>query len=385
MEVLNQNPAFKATRSPGANATNTSSPGQATADLRGLGGQRTLVLVNGSRVVPFAPASNLGSPTTTDLNLFPTIMIERIDVVTGGASALYGSDAISGVVNVVMRKKYDGVTATLQSGISQRADYQTFRAGFLAGTGFNDNRGHVVVSGDYSKNDGVGDIYNRGWGIDEWMIVSNSQRTVANTPGFGQPAFNIAKGVRNSLGAGGVILGGRTTTGTTVTSIAGLTNMTINPNGTIRPYQKGSIFGGPVMVGGEGTAITKDAALVPGVERITLYGSLYYDFSDSVTGYVEGGWSKSFGRLDGTAPRLTSQIIQRDNAFIPAAVRALLPTNIASFNISRFGQDIGNNFYDVANSTPHGTAGIEAQLGSNWKADAHLSLWCERLLVERRG
>ncbi len=60
MEVLNQNPAFKATRSPGANATNTSSPAQATADLRALGGQRTLVLVNQSRIVPFAPASNLG-------------------------------------------------------------------------------------------------------------------------------------------------------------------------------------------------------------------------------------------------------------------------------------------------------------------------------------
>ena len=91
MEVLNQNPAFKATRSPGANATNTSSPAQATADLRALGGQRTLVLVNQSRVVPFAPASNLGVPTTTDLNLFPTLMIERVDVVTGGASAAYGS------------------------------------------------------------------------------------------------------------------------------------------------------------------------------------------------------------------------------------------------------------------------------------------------------
>src|SRR5690606_5128265 len=122
MEVLNQNPAFKATRSPGANATNTSSPAQATADLRALGGQRTLVLVNQSRVVPFAPASNLGVPTTTDLNLFPTNMIERIDVVTGGASALYGSDAVSGVVNIIMKKEYDGLELTGQAGISQRGD-----------------------------------------------------------------------------------------------------------------------------------------------------------------------------------------------------------------------------------------------------------------------
>ncbi len=243
MEVLNQNPAFKATRSPGANATNTSSPGQATADLRGLGGQRTLVLVNGSRVVPFAPASNLGSPTTTDLNLFPTIMIDRVDVVTGGASALYGSDAVSGVVNVIMKKKYQGLAVTAQAGISQEGDYRTLRGGFIAGTSFADDRGNVVLSADFSDNTGVSDIYSRDWGRRETLLVSNSQRTTANTPGFGQPAFIIADGVRNSLGAGGVII---------TSGLTGLTNMTFNTDGTLRPFNKGTIFGGTTMVGGEG-------------------------------------------------------------------------------------------------------------------------------------
>lgn len=363
MEVLNQNPAFKATRSPGSNATNTSSPAQATADLRALGGQRTLVLVNQSRVVPFAPASNLGVPTTTDLNLFPTLMIERVDVVTGGASALYGSDAISGVVNIVMKKKYDGLEVTAQSGISQLGDYSTKRIGFVGGTSFNDDRGNIVISADYSDNDGVGDIYTRDWGRKEYMIVSNGQRNTPGAPGFGQPAFILAQNVHNNLGAGGVI----------ISAIPGLTNMTFNPDGTIRPFQKGSIFGGATMIGGEGGSSITGTALVPDVRRFTAYGSLYYDFSDSFTGYIEGGYSRSVGFLDGVPLRLSTQPIRRDNAFLPAQVLALLPPTTQSFNISRIGHDIGINYYEIINETPHGTLGFEGKLGGSWKWDAHAS------------
>lgn len=363
MEVLNQNPAFKATRSPGANATNTSSPAQATADLRALGGQRTLVLVNGSRVVPFAPASNLGVPTTTDLNLFPTLMIERVDVVTGGASALYGSDAVSGVVNLIMRKQYDGVQLTAQGGISSRGDSRTFRIGGIGGINFDDDRGRIMLSADYSDNTGVPDIYHRDWGAQEIMLVSNGQRTTPGTPGFGQPAFILAPNVHANLGSGAVI----------ISTIPGLTNMTFNPNGTIRPFQKGAIFGGSTMIGGEGRATITETALVPAVTRFTAYGSLYYDFSDTFTAYIEGGFSWSRGDLDGVPIRLTSQTIRRDNPFIPAQVLALLPAATQTFNISRIGHDIGNNDYIITNKTPHGVIGFEASLGGTWKADAHLS------------
>ena len=233
MEVLNQNPAFKATRSPNANATNLSSPGQATADLRGLGGQRTLVLVNGSRVVPFAPAANQSVPTTTDLNLMPTIMIDRVDVVTGGASALYGSDAVSGVVNLIMKTRYDGVDARVQMGISEQGDDRRFRAGFLAGTDFADGRGHAVLSVDYSDVEGVGSFYTRDWGRRGQLTVTH--RT-------GPTNLLLADNVVNSLGAGGVI----------VTGPAALVGMTFNPDGSLRRFNYGSPIAGRVMVGGEG-------------------------------------------------------------------------------------------------------------------------------------
>lgn len=353
MEVLNQNPAFKATRSPNANATNLSSPGQATADLRGLGGQRTLVLVNGARVVPFAPAANQNVPTTTDLNLMPTIMIDRIEVVTGGASALYGSDAVSGVVNLIMKTRHDGIDLRAQAGISEQGDDQRIRLGFLAGTGFADDRGHVLVSADYSDVEGVGSFYSRDWGRREQLIVTD--RT-------GPTNLLLADHVVNSLGAGGVIVSGP----------ASLVGMAFNPDGTLRRFAYGSPIDGRVMVGGEGRSVNAQTTTVPGVERLTLYGSLYYDFSDALTAYVEGGWSKAQGDIRSAVLRLDRQAIRGDNAFLPAAVRAVLPVN-QTINISRIGFDIGNNEFRITNETPHGTIGLKGEIGGSWSWDAHAS------------
>ncbi|MEZ5709978.1 MAG: TonB-dependent receptor [Blastomonas sp.] len=357
MEVLNQNPAFKATRSPGATATNIGNPGSATADLRALGGQRTLVLVNGSRIVPSAPASNLGVPITTDLNLIPTIMVDRVDVVTGGASALYGSDAISGVVNLILKKKYEGIDARVQAGISEEGDSETLRAGFVAGTSFADDRAHLVVSLDYSDNKGVRTILDRDWGRKQQMIVSNGQRATN-----GLEAFILANNVNNSLGEGGVII---------TTGLTGLTGMTFNKDGSIRPFQYGAIRGGQVMIGGEGRSIIAETSLIPQVERFTAYGSLYYDLSDSVTAYIEGGWSRSKAQTFGVPIRLSSQVIQRDNAYVPAAVLALLPSSRQSFNISKIAYE--NNLYTITQETPHGVIGLEGEFGGGWKFDAHAS------------
>lgn len=353
MEVLNQNPAFKATRSPNANATNLSSPGQATADLRGLGGQRTLVLVNGSRVVPFAPAANQSVPTTTDLNLMPTIMIDRVDVVTGGASALYGSDAVSGVVNLIMKTRYDGIDARVQMGISEQGDDRRFRAGFLAGTDFADGRGHAVLSVDYSDVEGVGSFYTRDWGRRGQLTVTD--RT-------GPTNLLLADNVVNSLGAGGVI----------VTGPAALVGMTFNPDGSLRRFNYGSPIDGRVMVGGEGVSVNAQTTTVPGVERLTTYGSVYFDVSDSLTAYVEGGWSKAQGDMNAAVLRLDRQVIRGDNAFLPAAVRALLLPS-ATINISRIGFDIGNNAFRITNETPHGTIGLKGEIGGGWRWDAHAS------------
>ncbi|SFP62699.1 TonB-dependent receptor plug domain-containing protein [Sphingomonas rubra] len=146
-DLLLQNPAFG---TPGISRTNSSfatqSAGVATVNLRNLGEDRTLVLVNGRRFVSGVPGSN-----AVDLNVIPTQFLARTDVLTGGASAVYGSDAVAGVVNLVYKTDFDGVQLDGQTGISERGDGFDRQVNLLVGKNFAEGRGNVMLFGGYSK------------------------------------------------------------------------------------------------------------------------------------------------------------------------------------------------------------------------------------------
>lgn len=146
-EVLLQNPAFG---SPGISRTNSSfatqGAGAATVNLRNLGEDRTLVLVNGRRFVSGQPGSQ-----AVDLNVIPTQFLERVDVLTGGASAVYGSDAVAGVVNLVYKTKFEGLQMDGQLGMSERGDGFDRQVSLLGGKNFADGRGNIMLFGSYSK------------------------------------------------------------------------------------------------------------------------------------------------------------------------------------------------------------------------------------------
>jgi outer membrane receptor protein involved in Fe transport len=125
-------------------ATNNGNEGTATVNLRNLGEERTLVLVDGKRFVPY------DSQGIVDLNMIPAALIERVEVVTGGASAVYGSDAIAGVVNFIMKKNFEGIQADAQYGITERGDGMHRDFSITAGQNLGD-RGNVVINGTYSK------------------------------------------------------------------------------------------------------------------------------------------------------------------------------------------------------------------------------------------
>lgn len=130
-------------------AVNNGANGSAQLDLRGMGSNRNLVLVDGRRVVP---ASNAG---VVDLNLVPVALIERTDVFTGGASSVYGADAIAGVVNFVTRRDFTGVDFNTSLGLSEQGDGRQFRADLTLGANFDDGRGNVVISLGYSDTEAV--------------------------------------------------------------------------------------------------------------------------------------------------------------------------------------------------------------------------------------
>jgi outer membrane receptor protein involved in Fe transport len=147
-DLLNDLPALRSTFSQSNSSRFLGTTGLNLLDLRGLGTQRTLVLVNGRRHVGSDILSNAVSP---DVNTFPTDLIERIDVVTGGNSAVYGSDAIAGVVNFVLKKDFEGLQFRGQGGQSGESDAGNYYASVLAGTNFLDDRGNIAVNFEYAK------------------------------------------------------------------------------------------------------------------------------------------------------------------------------------------------------------------------------------------
>ncbi|MFL5294922.1 MAG: TonB-dependent receptor domain-containing protein, partial [Phenylobacterium sp.] len=147
---LNDLPQFKGTTSPNTQGPSNFNVGASEADLRGLGSNRTLVLMDGRRL-PIGDASN----PAVDLNLIPSLMIDRIDVLPGGQSAIYGSEAVAGVVNLIMKKSFDGLQLDIQGGTTQHWDGQQSTVGLLWGRHFMDDRGSVVVGAEYGKEEPI--------------------------------------------------------------------------------------------------------------------------------------------------------------------------------------------------------------------------------------
>ena len=123
--------------------------GQSYADLRGLGAERTLVLLDGQRLVPTNPNG------AVDLNLIPMALLKNVDVITGGASATYGSDAVAGVVNFRLRQHFQGIQISAQTGGSTQGGGQENSASVLMGSNFADNKGNAVIDLEYNQRDAI--------------------------------------------------------------------------------------------------------------------------------------------------------------------------------------------------------------------------------------
>jgi len=141
-QKLNQMPQFVGSN--GAVGNNTRTIGVATLNLRGIGDYRNLVLLDGQRLVP---STGTG---VVDINIIPSIALSDIEVITGGASAVYGSDAISGVVNFQLNHHFEGMKARAQYGMTERGDGEEMQLGLLFGGKFADGRGHAMLGFEYT-------------------------------------------------------------------------------------------------------------------------------------------------------------------------------------------------------------------------------------------
>ena len=366
-DFLNEIPAFRPTQTPQTNTQNSRASGQNFADLRALGSIRTLTLVNSRR---FVPSSATGQ---VDLNLIPTGMISRIDVVTGGASAAYGSDAVAGVVNVILDTKLDGFKTDLSYGVSQRGDADEKRVSLAFGTPFAGDRGHLVLGGEYVDSGGVNSFFDRAWGRQQAELVS-----YVGTRPAGAPSRYYAYGVQAlNYAYGGVILGNNADTNP-ANGVDVLRGIQFGPGGTVVAFPYGNAIGTSAtdFTGGDpGLYARNGHQLVIPVSRRVFAASFDYDLTDNLTLFVEGNYGRSAAHLrsppvrDSTA---TGAVILRANAFLPAQIATIMDANnIASFGLGRQYDDFGEVRATSENKTERVVGGFRGKLGGSWGYDAY--------------
>lgn len=343
-ELLRESPAlnnslpasFSAIQSAGTTDTDV---GLGLLDLRGLGAQRTLTLVNGRRHV----AGGQGT-AAVDVNSIPTVMVQQVETLTGGASAVYGADAVSGVVNFVLRDggDFDGIEVTVQTGLSSENDSNENY--FAAATGFEfaEGRGEMVFAIEGQSNDAVRS-YDRasfagpyvGRGINQTDQIAALTGTNPNaTRAYVRPTTNPISspyGVFNLASADGFgavsAAANNAKNGLPQQYIPGtnvpLVQVITEPvNGIPRPYNPGYVSNVNQAYGiGDGLQNKKDAIL-PEQERynINLNGS--FEVSESLTFFVESKYARSNSVDDLAGVNFNDAIpIQYDNPYIPPALQ----------------------------------------------------------------
>ena len=161
-----------------SNFVTNGGPGAQTIDLRGLGANRTLVLLNGRRA---GPAGTRGGVSSFDLNVLPQSIAENVQILKTGASSVYGSDAVAGVVNFKIDHKLQGVRGNAQYGISDYGDNKSYLASIAAGTKFAQGRGHIIVGAEAAGSKGILDYGAREVGR-LCRHLHHTRRPTANRP-----------------------------------------------------------------------------------------------------------------------------------------------------------------------------------------------------------
>ena len=362
-DALNQLPMFRGSTSNSTSTTwNTNSPNQGNyLNLRNLGFTRSLVLLDGVRV----PATSFNG--AVDINTLPQALIERVDVVTGGASAAYGSDAVVGVVNFVLNKRFEGVKGTIQSGISSRGDDASWKATVAAGTSFAGGRGHIEGTIDHYFSDGIHNINKRKNGGNQ---VTNVGGRIASSPGTTYWNVRFSK-----ASTGGTIFNATPAGGTP----SPLNFMQFQPDGTIRPEDMGTpTIGSPdYQIGGSG-GFFQGSSLTSRLRTEQIFGRVSYDVTDTINVHLQINGSEAnnrfYDRYDdrfaGTSNGIT---IFRDNAYLHPTVLAAMGS-AQSFNMGRIGNDMPRNQAKVitnAGMVNIGADGTFPLFGNDWRWDVN--------------
>lgn len=374
---LSQLPAFRASTTPATQGFGSFNVGANIVNLRGIGVTRNLVLVDGRR---FAPSTREGS---VDLNLVPSIMVSRIETVTGGASAAYGSDAIAGAVNVILDKTLQGFKGQLDYGLSGKGDGDDFHAALAFGTRFASDAGHFIIGGEYDNQKGIGNCFTRSW-CRPGGVVTNAG---FNTPaGVGNGMPNLIRSNENAgwffNSAGVVAINNNASAATAaIRNLRGTNGITFSPSGAVLAYHPSTPAFALSQIGGDLYPTYTDANITVPVERYSGFAHVDLDVSSAISAFAEGSYGHVSGQLLQTAYFSASLPIYADNPFIPAEIRTIIgaapatpsPTrpSAASFSLGRVFDDVGRGYSVSTADSYRATGGLKGDLGGSWNWDIY--------------
>ena len=357
-------------------------------NLRGLGVVRTLVLFDGQRVVTSNP---LGGGV--DLSTIPTTLISRIDVVTGGASATWGSDAVAGVVYLVLNKNFTGVKGSVNYGNTSSDTHHSYKGELSYGTDFDGERGHFILSGNYTMSPDSSFI-----GLQKWF---NPVQLIPN-PNGSTPTYVHTYGM--TIGSaqytqGGLIAASAAGTGTVgvngVTALAAANALKgiqfTGPGATPGPFNYGTI---PVANGncfncsGNNFSDTAQYGLtaVP-YHNTTLFGYASYKVTPTIQASVQVNYGQNFEE-NLAADRKSAITVKSDNAYLPASIAARMvaggipsitldtdnTNNMDQHNLSILSDanSLGTVYNQNTRQLMRGVATLEGTLGDDWSWSAYV-------------
>ncbi len=353
-------------------------------NLRGMGSNRTLVLVDGTRV---APADAQGS---VNVDIFPSALMQRVDVVTGGASAAYGADAVAGVVNFILDREFEGLKASVSTGITEKMDGENYNFSLAGGKSFMDGRLHVIASAEARQIDQIGvdkDAKNRLDNWQDWGLVRNPKWVSATATPTEPQRITVPY----------VFSAQQNPQGLLIDTTAGFRyrNYTFTDDGKqLRPYA----FGDYLSIAGAGAQNNQsggqeykyfDQASERGprgfdVAQHSFFGGVKFDVNDKLTLTAQAAAGRSESNLYGQyanmaiAGALYSYKIYRENPYLPAELAAEMDRlKMPMVRMSTGGMIEGPGLVNIYNNRGDRsiqqsavyTAGFNFDIDGNWNLD----------------
>jgi iron complex outermembrane recepter protein len=358
-QAIKQLPQFRGNVDATQNNGIGTDAGQSVVNMRGLGANRTLVLLDGRRMVPSTYNG------TVDINVLPQSLLLRTDVVTGGASAAYGTDAVAGVVNFILDTRFKGLKASVQGGITGRGDGENKQGEVTFGVPIGE-RANLIASVDYYHNNAI--LGYRPW-MKSWGAV--------NDPATHGTTYVVMPNVGSSIYTpGGVIVAPGTP----------LNNLQFLSDGSVVPFRLGygTQLGVQGMSGGDAYDFRKDGALNGGLQsevtRWNAFSHLSFRLTDNMEAWGEAMTghnqvlSRGFPAIMFT-PSAYQATIYADNAYLPQSLRTIMTANnIKSFGLSRMSTpaDITRDTLDQTNSMVEYAVGLKADLPGDWQFSSYV-------------